>query len=242
VTHSLVIGGSRGIGREVVKRLASEGQAVSVIGRRPPAPEDAPLPCVRHWVADLADAAALETVLGEVLAISPLRSLVFCQRWRGTGDPWVGELQTSLTVTRHLIERLAPAFEPQGDRAIVVVSSIVGHLVALEQDASYHVAKAGLNQLARFYAVKLGPAGIRVNSVSPSVFVKDESRDYYRQNGPLVDLFARITPLRRMGSAAEIAAAIHFLCSPAASFITGQDLVVDGGISLQAQPSLARSL
>jgi NAD(P)-dependent dehydrogenase (short-subunit alcohol dehydrogenase family) len=45
-----------------------------------------------------------------------------------------------------------------------------------------------------------------------------------------------------MGSAAEIAAAIHFLCSPAASFITGQDLVVDGGISLQAQPSLARSL
>jgi NAD(P)-dependent dehydrogenase (short-subunit alcohol dehydrogenase family) len=242
MTHSLVIGGTRGIGREVVRRLAGEGQAVSVIGRRPPADGEAALANVRHWVVDLLDGAALEAALREILAVGPLRSLVFCQRWRGSGDPWAGELQTSLTLTRALVERLAGAFEPSGDRAIVLVSSVVGHLVASEQEASYHVAKAGMIQLARFYAVRLGPAGIRVNSVSPSVFVKDESRDYYRQNGALVELFSRITPLRRMGTASEIAAAIQFLCSPAASFVTGQDLVVDGGISLQAQPSLARSL
>lgn len=240
--HSLVVGGTRGIGREVVKRLAAEGQAVSVIGRRAPAPGDLELPEVRHWTVDLSDGAALEGAVSELLSRGALSSLVLCQRWRGTGDAWAGELQTSLTATRSLLERMAGAFAPDGDRSVVLVSSIVSHLVASEQDSSYHVAKAGLNQLARYYAVKLGPSGVRVNSVSPSVFVKDESRDYYQQNQAIVDLFTRITPLRRMGTAAEIAAAVHFLCGPAASFVTGQDLVVDGGITLQAQPSLARSL
>lgn len=239
VNHTLVVGGTRGIGREAARIFAAEGRTVSAIGRSLPAE---PLPGVRYFAADLTDGAALERVLGEILAAGPLRSLVLSQRWRGSGDAWAGELQTSLTATRNLVERLAGAFEPAGDRSIVLVSSVVGRLVASEQEASYHVAKAGLCQLARFYAVRLGPAGIRVNSVSPSVFVKEESRDYYRQEQQLAGLLARITPLRRMGTAAEIAAAIHFLCSPAASFVTGQELVVDGGISLQAQPSLARSL
>ena len=239
--HSLVVGGTRGIGREVVRRFAVEGHQVSAIGRSPPASEEERLPNVRHFQADVAGT-EIDAVLDEVLGLGMLRYLVFCQRHRGPGDAWAGECLTSLTATKHIIERLAPAFAPEGDRAIVLVSSIVSRLVADEQDVSYHVAKAGLNQMARFYAVRLGPAGIRVNTVSPSVFIKEESSAFYRQHPELTDLFGKITPLRRMGTASEIASAIRFLASPQASFVTGQDLVVDGGISLQAQASLARQL
>lgn len=238
--HSLIVGGTRGIGREVVRLFSGKGEAVSVIGGRPPAAGEEKLPRVRHWKVDITDPAALETVFPEILARGKLSSLVFAQRYKGSGNAWDGEIATSLTAARTIIDRLALEFAAAG--AIVLTSSVVSHLVADEQQVGYHVAKAGLNQMARYYAVKLGGRGIRVNTVSPSVFVKEESREYYAQNGGLCDLFGRITPLGRMGEAREVAAAIAFLCSPDASFITGQDLVVDGGISLQAQPTLARKL
>jgi NAD(P)-dependent dehydrogenase (short-subunit alcohol dehydrogenase family) len=215
---------------------------VSSIGRRPPTAEDAALPGVCHWTVDLADEIVREQSLSEILQRGKLAHLVFAHRYKGSGEAWEGEIATSLTLTRKIIERLAMEFMDAGSNAIVLTSSIVSHLVADEQQVGYHVAKAGINQMARYFAVTLGGRGIRVNTVSPSVFIKEESRDYYRQNDELCNLFKRITPLGRMGTAEEIANVIVFLCSPQASYITGQDIVVDGGISLQAQPSLARKL
>lgn len=237
--HDLVLGGTRGIGREVTRRLAREGHAVSRLARRPPFEADSALPNTQAWSVDLRGDQLLP-VLDQVLARGPLGSLVCCQRYRGEGDDWEGELETSLAVTRTVIERLQGAFDPAGPRSIVLVSSVVGRFVAPEQSLAYHVAKAGLNQLARFFAVQLGPLGIRVNTVSPGVFTKEESEPYFRDHPEVVDRFARATPLRRMGRAADIADAVAFLCSPQAAFITGQDLVVDGGLSLLAHASLAQ--
>lgn len=238
--HHLVIGGTRGIGREVVKRLLAKGEAVSVLGRRPPSPGDADAEGLRTWTCDLATDPTGR--LEEILQRGPLGSLVFCHRFKGPGEAWDGELQTSLSATRALIEAAAPHFDPAGPRAIVITSSIVSHFVADEQPVGYHVAKAGLNQMARYYAVALGSKGIRVNTVSPSVFVKEESAAYYADHPQMTERLAAITPLGRMGSAGEVAEAILFLAGEGASFITGQDLIVDGGISLQAPPSLARKL
>ena len=70
--------------------------------------------------------------------------------------------------------------------------------------------------------------------------MKEESKDFYLKSKKLLGLYKDLTPLRRMGTAEEVAAAIRFLCSPAASFITGQNLVVDGGVSVQSHESLAR--
>jgi len=105
---------------------------------------------------------------------------------------------------------------------------------------SYHVAKAALSQMVRYYAVALGPLGIRVNCVSPGTIMKEEAQSFYAAHPELWELYGRIIPLGRMGSAGEVARAIAFLCSPEAGYITGQELVVDGGLSVQWQESVAR--
>lgn len=241
--HSLVIGGTRGIGREVVRIFVQDGHTVSVIGKRPPPEQDRGLKGVHHWTMDLVRERRIGEVLAEVIERNGrLHYLVFLQRFRGDGDAWVGEVETSLTVTKNVIESVADHFDESMDRAIVVVSSIADHYVIEGQPMGYHVVKAGLKQMVRYYAVKLGPRGIRVNSVSPGTVLKDENRDFYSANVELQDLFKKTIPLGRMGTARETANVIAFLCSPKASYVTGQNIVVDGGVSLRSQEALARSL
>jgi len=96
--------------------------------------------------------------------------------------------------------------------------------------------------MVRYWAITLGARGIRVNSVSPGTVLKEESEEFFLNNTSLRELYQRITPLRRFGHAKEVAHVIGFLCSAETSFVTGQDIVVDGGISLQWQESLAREL
>jgi NAD(P)-dependent dehydrogenase (short-subunit alcohol dehydrogenase family) len=237
--HTLIVGGTRGTGRAVVRQFLSRGHVVSVIGhRRPPEARRANM---RHYSVELTEAAPLSAALRECIRRDgPLSNLVFLQRFRGEGDPWQGELDVSLTATRNIIEGLSRHFARGTTGSIVIVSSNSSRLVADEQPVGYHAAKAALWQMARWYAVALGPRGIRVNCVTPGTVLKAESREFYLRNKPLQRLYRKITPLGRMGTAEEIAGVIAFLCSPAASFVTGQDIAVDGGLSLLWQESLAR--
>jgi NAD(P)-dependent dehydrogenase (short-subunit alcohol dehydrogenase family) len=223
-----------------VRHFAAQRHLISIIGRRQVA--EAQRAHVRCYAVDLTDAALLSVTLREIVQQrGPLTNLVFVQRFRGETDPWQGELNVSLTATRTIIETLCGHFASHGAGSIVMVCSSASHLVADEQPVGYHVGKAALRQMARYYAVALGPRGIRVNCVTPGTVLKAESRAFYMRNKPLQHLYRRITPLGRMGTAEEIAGVIAFLCSPAASFVTGQDIAVDGGLSLLWQESLART-
>jgi NAD(P)-dependent dehydrogenase (short-subunit alcohol dehydrogenase family) len=243
IGHSLIIGGTRGIGRELARIFSAQGQAVSVIGKRAPAEGDRKIAGTSFWTANILDRVAREAALAEIVKKNGcLNSLVFLQRFKGEGDKWAGEVETSLTATKEIIEQMAGQFSATGEKAIVLVSSIADRFVADGQPAGYHAAKAALFQMACYYAVTLGGRGIRVNCVSPCTFVKQENEQFYSGNEKLVNLFKQVIPLGRMGTAADSANAIAFLCGAQASFITGQRITVDGGVSLVSQESLARKI
>jgi NAD(P)-dependent dehydrogenase (short-subunit alcohol dehydrogenase family) len=242
--HSLVVGGTRGIGRILVKKLAQECQTVSVIGRRAPSETDLHnIANVYYSVVDLLDREHLYQILADIISQNgKLSNVIFCQRYKGEKDDWTKQIEVSLTATKNVIDSLKNLFIDEGEKSIVIVSSAAGHFIAEEQPLSYHVAKAGINQMVRFYAVALGDRGIRVNCVSSGAVIKEESKEFYHQNEELHSLYKKITPLGRMATSEDIANVVEFLCSSKASFITGQNIVVDGGISLQWHESLARQL
>lgn len=242
--HSILIGGTKGVGLELAAILSAQGQYVTAVGR-----SAATFPSVDSAVRIEAFPGdverideLLESLHKQVNDKGRLSSLVFLQRYRGAGDTWQGELNVAVTATKSLIEGLADLFAEDGDRSIVIIASVATDLIARNQSLGYHVSKSALRQLARFYAVKLGGKGIRVNVVSPCTFVKKESAAYYEGQTALRDLYARIVPLGRWGTAKEVAQTAAFLCSSQASFITGQEIVVDGGLSLMLQDALAREV
>ena len=94
----------------------------------------------------------------------------------------------------------------------------------------------------KYYAVNLGEKGIRCNCVLPNSVIKPENKDYFTKNNDVRRMIEQITPLKRMGTAKDIANTVDFLCSPKSSFITGQTIFVDGGISVRGQDSIARQM
>ena len=237
--HVVVVGGSKGLGKVVSNRFIKQGYAVTVISRNAPKSHAQ----WNHVEADLETSGSNETVIQEVLRIGgKIRYLIFCQRYRGVGDPWHGEIQVSLTATRQLINGFADHFCQDGDRAIGVVSSVYAEFVGDSQPDSYHVAKAGLNQLVKYNAWLMGRKGVRINAIMPLTYLKEESRDYYLANEALMRLYQKFVPLGAIGSVEDSANLLEFLCSEKASFINGQAIFVDGGVSVIWPEELAKSM
>ena len=238
--HFLVIGGSKGTGRVLVNHLVADGAyRVSVFARS--VISDQASQKLEGYAVDVCHRDALLSCLDRAVKTKGLiSSVVFLQRNRGNDDDFERDMAVSIgaskTVIDHLVEKRGFAQEP----SIVFVSSIADTYIAPEQAAGYHVGKAGLAQLARFYALKLGPMGIRVNTVSPCVVAKDEAKEFYQDNAWLVDRFKQTIPLGRMGRPQDIVNAILFLAGDNASYITGQNIVVDGGLTLRSHESLIR--
>ena len=165
----------------------------------------------------------------------PLHNLIFVQRHRGEGDAWAGEIETSLTATKTIIEKLTRKLT---GGSIVIVTSVADSFIASEQPVGYNVAKAGLAHMARYYAVTLAGKGIRSNCVSPSVFIKDRTRAFHK-TAVSARFHKKAIPLGRAARAEEVCSVIAFLCSDDASYVTGQNIAVDGGLSAQAHLTLA---
>ncbi len=238
--HALVIGGSRGLGGEVCSTLIESGWTVSSIARS--RPEATPPEGLSNWVCDITDDSATNIALKDIsLRRGQPDAVIFCHRFRGETLDLDGELGCSVTATAKAINLLTsdPDFGPA---SIVIVSSVASTVIAPNTSLAYHVAKAAMVQLARHFAVLLGPRRIRVNTVSPATFVKREAEEWYSKKPALLDAFSKTIPLGRLCSAREVAHAIEFFASDKASFITGQNLVVDGGVTLLNQESLARHL
>lgn len=235
---ALVVGGGHGIGAATAERLAAEDATVivadldadaarSVVAALPPAMGSA------HEATemDATDTAAVERVLADlgrrhgridllaVIAGGDPGTPLFEQ----TDDEWWDALVDLNLMGPVRVARAAIPWLRRSDRGAVVLTSSVNALLALEGEP-YSAAKAGLHSLTQNLASRLGPEGIRVNAVAPGTV-------HTRVWGDEVpDRVRRWYPLRRVGEPADIAAAIAFLGSGDAAWITGHVLPVDGGL------------
>jgi 3-oxoacyl-[acyl-carrier protein] reductase len=141
---------------------------------------------------------------------------------------WQAALARNLTSAFLVTKAALPAMISRGWGRIIMVASVTGPVMAIRADAGYAAAKAGMVGLARAAAVDTASHGITVNAVAPGWIATGSQTPDERGQG-------RATPAGRSGSPGEVAAAIAWLASPGASYITGQYLVVDGGNSIAEQ-------
>ncbi|HTW28892.1 MAG TPA: SDR family oxidoreductase [Acetobacteraceae bacterium] len=246
----LITGGGQGIGRTTALRFAREGAAVAVLDRSADAAA-AVVAAIRDAggrgaavVADLADAAACApAVAAAEAALGPLDVLVNNAARAERPDvastdlaAWEGEFAVTVRAAFLMTKAVLVGMAARGGGVIVSVASVNGH-VALGNPA-YSAAKAALLNFTRSVAVEYGPHGVRAVTVSPGT-VRTESpswRDRLSRNPRVFEDLARWYPLGRVGEPEDIAAAIAFLASDDAAFITGTDLAVDGGLLAGYRP------
>jgi len=153
-------------------------------------------------------------------------------------EEWDRGLNLGLKAMFRAARFAVPHLRQAGGGAIVNLSSVHG-LLAEPGQLVYETMKAGVIGLTRQLAVEYGPDGIRVNAVCPGHIVTERIAQQWREHPETLRYFSEQYPLRRTGNPVDIANTIAFLCSDEASFITGQALVVDGGLSIQLQEHLS---
>jgi len=245
---AMVTGGAQGIGAGIASVLISHGAKVAIIDRQKEKTEGtADRLNAFAVVADLSTPEGCSmAVIGAVKALGSLDILVN-NAAPNRNRAMTGKIATMTDWSDHadlvigsvpiLVDAAAEFLRPGS--SIVNISSGNGTAISSEQCSwAYHVSKSGLEQLTRWLACHLGPAGIRVNAVAPSL-VDRETGQKLTDNPEYKKIIEEIVPLGRVGYAKDIGNATVFLSSPMASYISGQILHVDGGMGAREPFSVA---
>lgn len=255
---ALVTGGGSGIGLGIASRLAADGATVTICGRTESRLLDAiesvgPLDGPGSLHATVADVTDEDAVIAAVAAAEertggPLGAVV-ANAGGSTSigpvtqldvDAWSATLALNLTGTLLALKHGAASMVRGGGGSFVAISSTAGSLVH-PWFGAYGPSKAGIDQLCRQAADELGPSNVRVNAVCPGL-IDTDLVEFIVAGGPVLDSYRENTPIDRIGTPADIAAAVRFLVGPETTWLTGQVLTVDGGQSLRRGPSLASVL
>ncbi|HEV7833020.1 MAG TPA: SDR family NAD(P)-dependent oxidoreductase [Caballeronia sp.] len=246
---ALVTGGTKGIGRAIAQTLAAEGADVALCARDRAAVEQTVAaiaqvtggavkvcgasvdvsngPALQAWTRDAAaQLGGIDIVVANVSALSIGSDL----------ESWRKEFETDLMGTVNLVDAALPFLEASKAASIIAISSVSGREIDFAA-GPYGTFKAALIHYMQGLAYHLAPKGIRANSVSPgNVYFEGGVWDQIEHNDPT--LFAQalaLNPSGRMARPQEIANAVAFVASPAASFVSGANLVVDGALTRGVQ-------
>jgi tropinone reductase I len=234
---ALVTGASRGIGRAIAEELTSLGADVLVVARDPAQlAETARALGATPIAGDVTTAAGRAAIVGAVRG--PLHVLVHNAGSNVRGpltsyDDATIESLLALNLTAPLLlsRDLHPALREARGASVIHIGSVAGH-IALATGVAYAAAKAGIAQVARTLALEWAADQIRVNAVSPWYTRTPLVEPILGRPDTLAAILAR-TPLGRVAEPREIATAVAFLAMPASSYVTGQTLIVDGGMTIQ---------
>jgi NAD(P)-dependent dehydrogenase (short-subunit alcohol dehydrogenase family) len=240
---ALVTGGARGIGRAISERLALAGATVAIADVD--LEEAANVAAALESIGGRAEAIRLD--VADRVAVDEATAALFQRHGRidvlvnNAGivrnapaaemsiDDWKSVIDIDLGGVFHCSQAIGRRMVAAGRGAIVNVSSICGEIAVYPQpQASYNAAKAGVNLLTKSLAVEWARKGVRVNAVAPG-YVATELTLRGRSNPEWFDVWMQMTPMGRLGDPREIANAVLFLASDAASFMTGSILTMDGG-------------
>jgi NAD(P)-dependent dehydrogenase (short-subunit alcohol dehydrogenase family) len=241
--RALVTGASRGIGAAVAAGLAEAGADVVLSGRDRAALDAvaAGLPGgVRAAVlpADLADVDAVERLAADALTV--FDGLDILVNNAGITFPelaadltvaaWDTTMAVNLRAPALLGARIGAAMAADGAGSIVNVSSLAG-LRALTEHYAYSASKAALNMATKVLALELGPSGVRVNAVCPTVVLTEMGQQVWGDKEKAAPMLARI-PLGRFGVPSDVADAVVWLASDASAMVNGAELALDGGFTV----------
>jgi NAD(P)-dependent dehydrogenase (short-subunit alcohol dehydrogenase family) len=250
---AVVTGGALGIGGGVARRLASDGASVLIADIADDAAEAnadgirSAGGVVTSIHADMARHDDIRRMIEAAVSEFGRLDILVQNAW---GAPTQNVSGTAIDVpesawdvgmavmTKALFlgaKYAVPEMQKNGGGSIVNISSVHGILMSANS-LVYEAAKSAVIGMTRQMAIDFGPSGVRVNAICPGHIVTEKSTEGRWNKMPeTLHFFEDQYPVRRVGSPADIAAAISFLCSEEASFITGHPLVVDGGLTIQLQ-------
>lgn len=244
---AVITGSSRGIGRAIAERMAEQGAQVVISSRKAQACDEvaAAINAVRGpgraiaIAANISSKDDLQHLVDESTRQFGRIDILVCN---AASNPYYGPmagiadaqfrkiLDNNIVANHWLINFTAPQMLARKDGAIIIVSSI-GGLRGSPVIGAYCISKAADLQLARNLAVEYGPHNVRVNCIAPGLIKTDFAKALWEDPEALAARTAT-TPLRRIGEPDEIAGAAVFLASKAGSFVTGQSIVIDGGVTI----------
>jgi NAD(P)-dependent dehydrogenase (short-subunit alcohol dehydrogenase family) len=244
---AVITGSSRGIGRAIAERMAEHGARVVISSRKAaPCAEVADAINAKHGAgraivvpANISSKDDLQRLVDETMRQFGRIDVLVCN---AASNPYYGPqagiadeqfrkiLDNNIVANHWLISMAAPQMIERRDGSIIIVSSI-GGLRGSPIIGAYCISKAADMQLARNLAVEYGPHNVRVNCIAPGLIRTDFARALWEDEA-MLDKRNATTPLRRIGEPDEIAGAAVYLASRAGSFMTGQSLVIDGGVTI----------